>query len=428
MVKTRRTTQDPAQFGLEKSKGTRVAKSNGAALTNQVKRKATQEARQGNSAKGKKRAKKELPTYLHRSHTEHDPNRSIPLLELPREVFDEITHWLTPDALACLCLTCKEILSIVGDESWAVCRSKRGYWDDQDLRHWGSPRQSLIPLLARDTSRLTFCEVCWTLHPPLKPPREHRETKLTKQCFGQWGTIDYLPKSDFGGYSLVWDHILKARESLANESGNGAGSVIALLGGNFTVIHERLNYTLESSGRQIGKNLVLKHGHVFHGKTARSSLRLADIINLPVRLCPHQTTSTQKPEPGRYTKSKLPSGLLSHSITTAAPTSLRVGLPKPSVFSTPAPSEKRQMDTASLDTLWTCRACPTKWRVRYSGAGVGELKITTWHSFGDTPYRAQEYWKMLVRREMSNLGDDKRNSEFFVTTRQYLDFAIDDLE
>jgi hypothetical protein len=97
------------------------------------------------------------------------------------------------------------------------------------------------------------------------------------------------------------------------------------------------------------------------------------------------------------------------------------------MFSSPAPSEKKQMDSvvSGVNALWTCRACPTKWRVQHSREGSGQLKITAWHSFGDTAYRAQEYWKMLVRREMSNLGDEKRNSEFFAVTKQYLDFAID---
>jgi hypothetical protein len=64
--------------------------------------------------------------------------------------------------------------------------------------------------------------------------------------------------------------------------------------------------------------------------------------------------------------------------------------------------------------------------VVYSGAGKGEVRAVVWHSFGDAPYRAQEYWKMLVRREMSLLRKEKRNNEFFVTTRQYLDFEVDE--
>jgi hypothetical protein len=98
------------------------------------------------------------------------------------------------------------------------------------------------------------------------------------------------------------------------------------------------------------------------------------------------------------------------------------------MFSNPTPSEKKQMDSvvSGVHALWTCRACPTKWHVQHSGERGGEFKITAWHSFGDTAYRAQEYWKMLVRRELSNLGNEKRNSEFFAVAKQYLDFAIDD--
>jgi hypothetical protein len=102
-----------------------------------------------------------------------------------------------------------------------------------------------------------------TLHPPLKPPRGHRETKLTKHCFGWWSSIDYLPNDEFGGYNLLWEHIAEARNSLNLESEVKIGSPIEILDGNFTVRHERLNYTLISSGRQLGKNLVLKHEHIY---------------------------------------------------------------------------------------------------------------------------------------------------------------------
>jgi hypothetical protein len=428
MVETRRTTRSNVQGESKSSKRIQASKTHGVAPTSQTKRKAIQEIGQkGETAangKGKKRAKKELPSYLQRSHeAENDPNHNVRLLNLPRDIFDEITTRLEPHALTCLSLTCKGILSAVGVKSWAECRSKRQYWDQTN-------RHSLIPLLSRDSPHLIVCDTCMTLHPPLKPPREHRETKLTKHCFGQWSTINYLPNDELGGYNLLWEHIVEARNSLTLDSEDKIGSPIELLDGNFTVRHERLNYTLISSGRQIGKNLVLKHEHIFLGINSPSPLRIADIIALPVRLCPHQTTSTRKPEPNRYTKGKLPSGLLSHSIATAVPPSLRAGMPTPSMFSNLVPSEKKQMDSvvSGVNTLWTCRACPTKWRVQHSGEGGRQLKITAWHSFGDTAYRAQEYWKMFVRRELANLGDEKRNSEFFAVTKQYLDFEIDDEE
>jgi hypothetical protein len=132
---------------------------------------------------------------------------------------------------------------------------------------------------------------------------------------------------------------VEARRSLNLDSTNEVGTSIQLLDGNFTVRHNLLNYTLVSSGRQIGKNLVLKHEHIFHGIDPRSPLRVADVVKLPIRLCPHQTTSTNKPEEGRYTKSRLPGGLLFHSIVVAAPTSLLAGIPPSSIFDTPARKE-----------------------------------------------------------------------------------------
>ncbi|KUJ08946.1 uncharacterized protein LY89DRAFT_558811, partial [Mollisia scopiformis] len=385
--------------------------------TRQSKRKATQEAAEKTKTAAKvqarKRAKKASLSFLPSSdEAENAPNR---LGNLPREIFDEITSLLEPDALTCLSLTCKPILNVVGRKPWTECHTKRQVYYDRTSNF----RRRLIPLLHRDAPHMIFCAWCNTLHPPLKPPREHRKTKLTKHCFGQWSTIDYLK-----GYSLLWEHIEEARENLVLESTDEIGFPMELLSGNYTVQHERLNYTLTSSGRQIGENLILKHQHIFRGIKAQSPLQMKNIMALPVRLCPHQTTSTDKPEPNRYTNGRLPSGLLTHSISREIPSSLRAGLPSPHLFRDATSSEKRQMDSAVPGTkaLWTCRGCPTKWHVQYTGAGGRELKITAWHSFGDTEYHARQYWKMLVRREVANLGDEKRNSEFFSTTKQYLDF------
>ncbi|TVY64275.1 hypothetical protein LSUE1_G008842 [Lachnellula suecica] len=424
MVETRRRTRSAAQSTPKSSTRTRTAKTNTVTPTSLTKRKATQDE---TTAKGKdkKRVKTEFSSYLQRPHNELDPNRAIPLLNLPRDIFCEMTSWLDPATLICLSLTCKEILGLLGEDAWAGCNSKLGYYS----RIKGAPvrltsRQSLIELLGRDAPHLMVCNVCIALHSPLKPPRQHRETKATKYCLGPWGTINYLPHDELGGYNLVWEHVLEARQSLTPESMDEPGPRIEFLDGDFTVRHDRLNYRLRSAGRQMGKHVVLKHEHIFYGTSPQSPLRVADIINLPVRLCAHQTTSTQKPEPGRYTKSKLPNSLLCHSISAVIPAALRTGIPVASKFSTPTSIEKRQMDAAV--SLWSCRACPTKWRVRYSGVGAGEFRFTAWHSLGDTAYRAQEYFRMLVRREASNLAAEKRNSEFFVANRQYLDFAVDE--
>jgi hypothetical protein len=401
MVGTKRTTRSDVQRNV-----TQTSKSGVNVSAGRPKRKAAQEAAEkveaGAKGNGKKRVKRGLLPYL----PELDKagkylNHDTLLANLPQEIFDKITSLLGPDSQTCLSLTCKLILSIVGREVWSECHSKRQIWTIPKRGHgsWINDRHTLIPLLARDAPHLTECVSCMTLHPPLKHPREHRETSLTKACFGPWSTIDYLPKDDFGRYSLVWEHVLEARKSLT-ESTDKVGTPIELLSGNFTIRHDRLTYTLISSGRQIKKNLVIKHQHIFHGEDSRFPLKLADIIALRVRLCPHQTTSTLTPAPqARYTNSKLPSGLLTHSIAMAAPKSLRVGLPAPEMFSIPAPLDKKQIDSAIPDskTLWTCRGCPTKWHVQYDGEGAGQLKITAWHNHGDTAYRAQENWYVTTR-------------------------------
>ncbi|TVY34743.1 hypothetical protein LOCC1_G007508 [Lachnellula occidentalis] len=437
MVATRKSTRRGAQGDSTRSTEDQAPATSSVAPIRQSKRKAVQEAAQKreteNAANGKsrKRVKKELPSYLQKAYeAENGPNHNVRLLNLPKEVFDGITSCLEADALTCLSLTCKEILSFVGTESWLDCRSRKQDWDRAG-RILFQPRFSLLPLIARDAPHLVNCPVCVSLHPPLKPPREHRKTKATNSCFGQFASIDYSPSfggGKHGGYSLVWEHIFSARKSLTAGSIDEPGPPIELLGGSFTAPWDFLTYTLNSSGRQIGKHLVLKHEHIFHGTDVRFPLWPHTIIDLKLRLCPHATTSIQRPEAGRYTKSRLPSGLLSHSIAAAAPLFLRTGTPASCMFCTPAPSEKKQMDSTvpGVNTLWTCRACPTKWRVEYDAQGAGEFKITAWQSFGDTAYRAQEYWKMFVRREMSNLAADKRNSEFFLSNKQYLDFGIDE--
>ncbi|KAG0648568.1 hypothetical protein D0Z07_5391 [Hyphodiscus hymeniophilus] len=429
MVETRRTLRGTVQGRSKDFNNGQVPKAREVAPVSRNKRRIVQRTAEkdhtATRSGSKKRAKKDHLSNLTVSHEAgKDSVQTTRLLKLPGETFEEITSWLEPDSLTCLSLTCKEILSIVGRESWTQCRSRRQYWDPCRAS-WVNFKHSLIPLLGRDAPHLVVCDTCMTLHPPLKPPREHGETKLTKHCFGQWSSINYLPHDELGGYNLLFEHIVEARKSLTTDND---GSPIEVLDGNFTIRYERLNYTLTSSGRQIGRNLILKHEHIFYRENRRSPLRLADIVNLPIRLCPHQTTSTRKPEPNHYTKGRLPSGLLLYSISAAAPPSLRIGIPTTDKFNAPWPSEKKQIDAAAscVNALWACRACPTKWRVRHSGEGGGELKITAWHSFGDTAYRAQEYWKMLVRRELSNLGDEKRNSEFFAASKQFLDFAIDD--
>ena len=58
---------------------------------------------------------------------------------------------------------------------------------------------------------------------------------------------------------------MEARKSLDAGFADKIGPPIELLAGNFTVQRKKLKYTLISSGRQIRRNLILKHEHIFYG-------------------------------------------------------------------------------------------------------------------------------------------------------------------
>ena len=129
---------------------------------------------QGNENIKRRAAKKTKPSYLERSpfEVERDPNRTLRLFALPREIFDKIINHLPRDAEACFTLTCKEALHLLSTASWASFRGRARLYGLQ----YGS-YGSLVELLQRDVPGSEYCLRCETLHPPLKLPRDHRETK-----------------------------------------------------------------------------------------------------------------------------------------------------------------------------------------------------------------------------------------------------------
>jgi len=282
--------------------------------------------------------------------------------------------------------------------------------------------------LIRDAPEaLTFCVYCNTLHPPLKPPRTHRVTKLTKICMSQWAVVDYFPQvrdeEQERGYSLLHAHIKEVFEKRVTEP-----AAIKLLSGEYaTTIHPAFDYDLVSLASWVDNRLVLQHTHLFRPKS-RTPIKLEDILALPVRLCPHNSTTTETTEKARYvgksTTSNAP--LLTHAITTAFPPNQRTGLAKPSAFRNATPSEQEQMDRADAgeDVLWKCRGCTTKFKIAM--AKEGGLEITSWHCFGADLLHANKYWEWLVRREVANLGAGKRNSEFWFPARTVPDFKVAD--
>jgi hypothetical protein len=366
-----------------------------------------------------------LPLYTRtQNEVAADPNRNVGLLRLPGELLKDIARDHLPlESAICLTLTCKEALSNIGSWPWLSFKA---------LHRWDATRKNLFELLLRvwGSDVWTFCGGCNTMHPSLKIPREHRKTALTTYCFGQAACVDYLPKMEGGkGYSLVWQHIEDTMRASVEYAGKEEeGPTIDMLAGDYTVEHAKFSYGLASSARRLNGYLVLEHVHTFQGSKNGGLLCAKDVVNLPVRLCPHQSTTTSGPkEKSMYIKSvEANSPQLTHAITTAFPaTAQRAGV-KTDTFKEPSPLELKDMNAADAGeaVLWKCRSCPTKYRVEYLPTGR-RLVIRSWHCFGRDLLHASKYWKWFVRREGKLLGSDKRNDEWWSIGRSVPDFAIE---
>ncbi|OTA63153.1 hypothetical protein K449DRAFT_381655 [Hypoxylon sp. EC38] len=386
---------------------------------------------QGQPSAPQLKPEKASPSYLQRSENEasSDTNQKTRLFALPREIIQEISSHLPIESAICLTLTCKLALHILGTSCWEDERIRKRWVRDSITAL--VPRTSFLELLHRDVegAGLEFCKACNTLHPPLKRPSEHRQTKLTKYCWGQVAIIDYLPQGEDGlGYSLVFYHIKEAMASTPPDS----STPIDDLSGSFKVPHPHLNYTVSSSARRINGNLILRHDYQFSPLSSMTPLKVTDILDLPFRICPHQTTSRDTPPENRYIKTaKLNGPLFTHSIVSAFPTSKRTGVPKTSAFRPPTSLETKQMASADNgeDVIFKCRSCPTKWQVKYAGGNKrdeGEkLVVTAFHCFSKEIYSAARSWRSFVRREGGLLGEGKRNSEFWSQGKTYPDFKIE---
>ena len=347
-----------------------------------------------------------------------DPNRQNRLFSLPKELLDQIACHLPLASVICLTLTCKEAAESIGTESWARYKKEKQWL--MDIEHFHE-------LLARDWGDiLDYCPRCHALHPPLQPPRSHRETKLTKWCFGQDAIIDYLPRDAVDGYNLLFVHVANAVEQSKEFASKGChGALIDTLSGDFTITKRSMSWRLVSSAQRVDGNLVLRHVHTFQ-TTAGGNLNGNDLLDLPIRLCPHQSTTRYVPERSRYINGKcsqMNSRFLSQVIASALPPASQQKVDLSSLQAL-TPSEQAQWEEKSqgVGAIWRCRSCPTKYSVHCSG---NQLSITTWHSFGRDMYHASKYWKWFVRRAGTLLGTDKRNDEWWSPSRTVPDFVCE---
>lgn len=369
----------------------------------------------GNNNSTRRVGKKAKPTYLDRSpsEAETDLNRQLRLFSLPREIFDAIINHLPPDAEACLTLTCKEALALLGTTSWASFRGRNRRYS---LQYGYSG--SLVELLQRDIPGSEYCPRCETLHPPLKPPKDHRETKWTKLCMGQLASIDYWPQTPSGGYSLVWEHILETFK--LQPVSPGLSPPIPLFQGDFTFNKDLVSYRLTSCAQWVERNLVLTQEHRLRiSNSQRRTLQATHITSLPFRVCAHlSTTNISTINTSRSNKVITKSPLLTLAIAAAFPPHLRKGVPQPDT-----PLQVEDAETKG-NFIRRCKSCATKYRVRYEGGNGGEVVVTAWHCFGKELWKAQQLWTYLVRREGPTLGPAKRNSEYHSVSRSIPDFEI----
>ncbi|KAK4222434.1 hypothetical protein QBC38DRAFT_489883 [Podospora fimiseda] len=393
---------------------------------------------------------------------------------LPLELLFEINSHLPSPSQISLTLTCKLALNILGKSSWAVL--KRG----QRFRH--SPSESAdefyerifiakkartdsLKLLSLDSC--SYCKKCDILHPPLQPVSKHRINKhYTNLCWGADNLIDYWPFSACigGGYSLIWEHI---RRVMAGEQG------VEELNGEFENVYRvaggRVQYRLKSEGMRTPGNgdVVLRHVHRFgrrileegekpgtkeiemgkakgqgkeKGGNKTERLIPADILELPFRICPHQSTATDAPLSSKVTKPTKKKGdrdyngpFFTYTLVKAFPKELqdktRTKKDKVVEFKNPTQLELKDMEAIDAGDIkdlpaFRCRSCPTKWKVEWEEDNE-ELKVTSWHCFYQDVQSAEKVWPWLVRTEATNLGRKRRNSEFWKQGRMIKEFEID---
>ncbi|KZM21669.1 uncharacterized protein EKO05_0000994 [Ascochyta rabiei] len=158
--------------------------------------------------------------------------------------------------------------------------------------------------------------------------------------------IDYPPQDDWHGYNPVFVHItdaLKTPEEYGSEHSHGP--LIDTLSGDFTITKKDLVWRIESNGRHIDGNLIVKLVHTLQSKD-KESFCVSDLLTLPIRLCPHQSTTFDLPERSRYIKGiELNGSLLIHAIKYAFPVAAQTSVNMNSLKQ-PSPSEQEQISRA----------------------------------------------------------------------------------
>jgi hypothetical protein len=377
------------------------------------------------------------------------PSILAPIMGLPIELLQEIHSQLPLQSKVCLSLTSKAILSVVGNESWKdPCITRPGcFWAHSNFDTF--QREEFLSCLSRDLEDWDFCVECKALHKALKGPMEFRPKKELKPCLAAEGLLDYHPMSEEIGYLLAFEHIRKALEQSGRTIIDGQCAV-PLLDGSYAINYPKkqslrlATYTLTFSARRIDSNLVLRTVHSFTPRSNLNIMKPEDILDIPVRLCPHHTTSESFQKERRWwdngeqkLRQRYNGPLLTHAIKSVFPAQPLPKLPclwfhkqrkqrKQRKLREPTMTEENQMTyNISPGHIWWCRSCPTKFRVE-QGQDDGIVTVTAWQSFGTHEKMAKQVWRALVKRPLVQYDHATRpNWEFDAISRTFPAFRCE---
>lgn len=111
--------------------------------------------------------------------------QTSPLCRLPREILQDIVTYIRPSEEACLTLTCKQLLHIIGKKSWQAVNGSG----------WGRERRNFGWLLVLDLPKHAYCLECSRLHrrPPWvlfeRPGFANLPLKRLRDCERNLGSI-----------------------------------------------------------------------------------------------------------------------------------------------------------------------------------------------------------------------------------------------
>jgi hypothetical protein len=184
------------------------------------------------------------------------------------------------------------------------------------------------------------------------------------------------------------------------------------------------------AAQTVGRNMIFKHSHRFTSEAG--CLTADDVLDSPLRICPHLTTSAAswggsnnatfiydtKEKQWYYPKPRWDnSPLLTHVIDTCFPKGRRYteNLGKRKFRKPYAREESQMVAERSPQDYWWCRSCSTKFRVTFD---EDALAVTVYQNFGASEDGMKSYFRYLCRRELVNW-------EFGSLSRTFPDFACE---